>query len=891
MSVRNLEFLLQPRSVALVGASPTEGAVGNVLARNLSDFKGELYFVNPKHKSMFGRHCWPDAAALPAVPDLALICTPAGTVPGLIEAFGARGTRAAIVVSAGFGETGGSGKALQKKLLMAARASTLRIVGPNCIGVLNPALGLNASFTHDTALPGSLAFVTQSGALLSAVLDWARTRGIGFSHLISLGDMVDVDFGDLLDYLATDPRTRAILLYIEGVTETRKFMSAARAASRIKPVIVVKSGRHREAARAAATHTGALAGSDRVYDAAFRRAGMLRVPNLGALFGAANILTLTNAPRGKRLGILTNGGGMGVLATDALLDRGGELAQLSERTVACLDERLPSNWSHGNPVDIIGDADGARYRTTLDALAADAGFDALLTLYCPTGVSDPDEVAEGVIAARRAHPEKPLLTSWVGGQAVASARQKLNNARVPNYETPEAAVQAFMYLADYQYNQEMLAQTPPSMPGDFLPDIERARALIAGALAEGREWLSEIESKALLESYAIPTVPTRFAKDPAETAQVAAELAPPYVLKIVSPQITHKSDVGGVMLGLPDADAVATAATLMHEQVAARCPGAQLSGFAVQSMAQRRQSIELIAGITNDPQFGPVVLFGQGGTATEIIGDTALALPPLNLHLADMLISETRVSRLLAGYRDRRPVRREDIAVTLVKLAQLAGDLAEVTELDINPLLADENGVLALDARVRVAATSLPSDERLAIRPYPRELAREFRFRDDRVLKLRPILPEDETAIHRLFGKLTPEERYLRFHGGMSVMPHTLAARLTQIDYDREMTLVLAEAGVAGEADIHAVVQLAADPDFERAEFSLLVQHDYAGHGIGTRLMQSLIDYARSRRIGTLTGVVLQTNTVMLELCRRLGFSLRPSMEEQGITDVSLKLR
>ncbi|MGA9855623.1 MAG: bifunctional acetate--CoA ligase family protein/GNAT family N-acetyltransferase [Gammaproteobacteria bacterium] len=889
MSIHNLHSLLQPRSVALVGASDKPGSVGAVLAHNLLAFKGELYFVNPKHITLFERPCWKNIASLPEIPDLAVICTPAATVPDLVGELGSRGTRAVIVVSAGFGEADAAGKALQQSLLDAARPSTLRVVGPNCIGVLNPPCGLNASFSHDAVAPGSLAFLTQSGALLTAVLDWARSRGIGFSHLVSLGDMADVDFGDLLDYLATDPETHAILLYIEGIRHARKFMSAARAAARLKPVIVVKSGRHAEGARAAATHTGALAGADRVYDAAFRRAGMLRVPNLGALFGAADILTLAELPRGKRLGILTNGGGMGVLATDALLDRGGQLAGLSGVTRARLDALLPRTWSHGNPVDIIGDANGTRYAGALEALVADACLDAVLVLYCPTGVSNPEEVAEAVIRTA-SHASKPVLASWVGGGAVTSARHRLTAAHMPSFETPESAVQAFMFLADYRRNQEMLTQTPASLPEAFTPDISDARALIARALGEGRQWLTEIESKALLECYSIPTVPTGFASTPEEARRLARGLPPPYVLKIVSSQITHKSDVGGVVLGLADAEAVGVAAEHMRAQIAERHPDAQLSGFAVQTMVQRQQAHELIAGISTDAQFGPVVLFGQGGTAAEVIGDTALALPPLNLHLAEMLIEETRIAHLLAGYRDHPPARREAVALTLVKLAQLAGDLAEVVELDINPLLADSAGVVALDARVRIAPATLRADTRLAIRSYPRELEREFTLADGRKLQLRPILPEDETMIQQLFKRLTPEEIYMRFHGGMKVLQHTLAARLTQIDYDREMALVLATPGVPGRSDIYAVARLSADADFERAEFALLVQHDYAGHGVGTRLMQALIEYARAHGIGELNGMVLRENTAMLDLCRRLGFRAENISGQPNVVNVYLKL-
>lgn len=892
MTTRNLAYLLHPGSVALIGASAAPGKVGHVLARNLAEqFHGPTYFVNPKYTSIDGQRCWPDVTALPQAPDLAVICTPARTVPGLVSGLAARGVRAAIVVSAGFGESGAAGKVLQQALLDAARPSNLRVVGPNCIGVLNPTLGLNASFSHAPALPGHTAFVTQSGALLAAVLDWSRPRGIGFSHLISLGDMADVDFADLLDYLAGDGGTRAILLYVEGIRHARKFMSAARAAARIKPVIVVKSGRHAEAARAAATHTGALAGADAVYDAAFRRAGMLRVPDLASLFDAVDVLTLQQPPKGDRLAILTNGGGMGVLATDALMGYGGELAPLDAATLKTLDGLLPATWSHGNPVDIIGDADGARYRAALETLLSDRGVDAVLALYCPTGVSDPDEIAATVAALAQQHSRVPILTSWVGGEAVAQARQKLSGSRVPTFDTPEEAVKAFMYLADYRRNQDMLIETPPSLPEDFQPDTAAARRVIQEALAAGREWLTEIESKAVLEAYAVPVVPTRFAADPDAAAAAARALPGPYALKIVSPEITHKSDVGGVALGLSDPEAVHAAALAMQATVRAKRPGARLTGFSVQPMVQRREAQELIAGIVSDAQFGPVILFGQGGTAVEVIADKALGLPPLNMQLAHSLIRETRVYRLLKGYRDRPAVKLDAVALTLVKLAQLAADLAEVAELDINPLLADAEGVVALDARVRVAKSAAAPDARLAIKPYPKELEQDIAARDGRRFRLRPIVPEDEPALGRTFDLLTPEEVRQRFHVPMKAFPHTLAARLTQIDYDREMALVLTDAHAPGTGEINGVVRFAADPDNEKAEFALLVRQAYGRQGLGLQMLQRLADHARQCGIGELYGLVLADNSGMRGLCRKAGFTEQAVPEEASVVRVGLKLR
>lgn len=891
MSILNLDKLLRPASVTLVGASTNPAKVGYVLARNLLEqFQGRVQFVNPKHAAFDGRRCWPDVASLPETPDLAVICTPAPTVPALIRQLGERGTRAAVVVSAGFGESAGAGEVLQQQLLDAARPFGLRIVGPNCIGMLSPGIGLNASFSHAPAPPGNLAFITQSGALLAAVLDWARPRGIGFSHLVSLGDMADVDFADLLDQLAGDTSTHAVLLYIEGIRNSRRFMSAARAAARIKPVIVVKSGRHEAAARAAATHTGALAGADAVYDAAFKRAGMLRVPELAALFDAAGILSLQSPPEGERLAILTNGGGMGVLATDALVDAGGELPPISAETRAALDAVLPPTWSHANPVDIIGDADGARYRAALGVLLRCSEADAVLALYCPTGVSDPDEIAAAVADMAAGSP-RPLLTNWVGGEAVAAARRTLSLRGVPTFDTPEEAVRAFMYLATYRRNQRLLMETPPSLPAEFKPDVSAARKIVAGALAAGREWLNEVESKNLLEHYRIPTVTTRFAADPDEAARIAAGFAGPYALKIVSPLITHKSDVGGVALNLPDPDSVRKAAATMRATLAERRPDAPLSGFAVQAMVRRSSAVELIAGIVTDRQFGPVVLFGQGGTAVEVVADKALALPPLNLRLAVELMRETRVYKLLQGYRGNPAADTAAVALTLVKLAQLAADLTEVAELDINPLLANAEGVLALDARVRVVQAAGDGAARLAIKPYPKELERELATRDGRRLLLRPIVPEDEPALARTFTMLTPEEIRQRFHVPMKAFPHTLAARLTQIDYDREMALVLTHSGIPGEAEIEGVVRLAADPDCARAEFALLVRRAYARAGLGSQMLAQLVDYARGRGIGELFGIVLTDNTAMRDLCRKAGFTETQPPLEPGVLRVSLLLR
>jgi len=892
VSIRNLNFVFKPRSVALIGASKGPSSVGAVIAHNLfnSGFDGPIMPVNPKHSAIEGVLAYPDIQALPVVPDLAVIATPPPTVPGLISALGERGTRAAVVITAGFGEGGDeTGGELRQAILDAARPYTLRIVGPNCLGIMAPRVGLNASFAHIQPKPGNLAFVAQSGAVVTAVLDWATTRGIGFSHFVSLGDMSDVDFGDMLDYLASEPRVRGILLYIEAVTHARKFMSAARAAARIKPVIVVKSGRHPAAAQAAASHTGALAGRDAVYDAAFRRAGMLRVLDFGGLFGAVETLAQGHAAKGDRLAILTNGGGVGVMATDALMDFGGRLAELSEDTIAALNGVLPATWSHGNPVDIIGDASGERYKRALEILLTDREADAVLVLNCPVAVASGTDAARAVIDTVGTG-KRCVLTSWLGEDAAREPRRMFSEHGIPSYFTPERAVRAFMDMVSYQRNQEALTQTPDSIPEHFSADLDTARAVVKKALGESREWLTEPEAKTVLQAYDIPVVPTFIVEDPEEAAKQAAKVAGQVALKILSPDITHKSDVGGVVLDLRSPAAVREAAEGMLERVRRRMGNVRVDGFTVQPMVERPDAFELIIGVVDDHQFGPIILFGHGGTAAEIVEDTALALPPLNMHLAREVMSRTRVFHLLQGYRATPTAALDDIALTLIKVSQLIIDMAEVTELDINPLLADEFGVIALDARIRVRATDKPATSRLAIRPYPKELEETITVADGRSFLLRPVRPEDEPAFHVLFAHMAPEDIRMRFFAPKKSLSHTVAARLTQIDYDREMALVLTEPGTLGQSEIYGGVRIAADPDGEKAEYAITVRSDMAGHGLGPLMMQRIIDYSRDRGIEEIFGEVLRENRPMLKVCDQFKFERKTNPDDPSVIDVRLKL-
>ena len=898
MSVRNLDRLFKPRSIAVIGASKRPQSVGAVLSQNLfnAGFEGPVLPVNPREQSIESTMAYSSVDALPITPDLAVICTPPKTVPGLIDQLGQRGTKAAVVITAGFGEGGDAeGEALMQATLAAAKPHLLRIVGPNCVGVMIPHLGVNASFVHVNPLPGDIAFVTQSGAVATSIVDWATARGIGFSHVVSLGDMGDVEFGDMLDYLAMDPKTKAILLYVESITEARKFMSAGRAAARTKPVIVIKSGRSDAAAAAAASHTGALAGSDAVYDAAFRRAGMLRVNDLSELFDAVETLAMGIKVRGDRLAILTNGGGIGVMATDHLVEEGGHMARLDDKTIATLNERLPATWSKGNPVDIIGDAPGARYADALKAILDDRDHDAVLVLNCPTAIADSLEAAQAVVATLDAYPggstRRPaVLTSWLGDGAAVEARKLFAQRRIPTYETPGQATRAFMHLVRYRQNQDLLMETPSVLADENPVDPEAARTIIGGVLAEGRDVLTEPEAKWVLAAFGIPVVHTATARTPDEAAAMADTIGRPVALKILSQDILHKSDMGGVRLNLRTSEQVRVAAEEMLATIASQMPSARIEGFTVQEMANMPGAHELIVGIAEDRLFGPTLLFGKGGTEVEVVKDSAIALPPLNSVLARDTMRRTRVWDLLQGYRNRPPADLDAIAATLIRIGQLAIDLPEVTELDINPLFANETGVLALDARIKVRqvadrAGAQPGYDRLAIRPYPKSLEKTVAIKDGRRFLLRPIRPEDEPLLQGMIQRCSPEDVRLRFFTPLRELSHPQAARLTQIDYDREMALVaIAPDDKSPEKDaLYGVVRIAADPDNERAEYGVMVRSDLKGQGLGHALMDEILAYARNRGIGQVFGEVLRENTTMLAMCQDLGFERSVDPDDPGV--------
>jgi acetyltransferase len=890
MSTRNFDRLFAPTSIAVIGASDEPGSIGQVVVRNLLTgiFRGPVRLVNPNHETVAGQPCYAQVVSLPEPPDMAIIATPAETVPEIVAELASRGGAGAIVISSGFGTE--DGRDLKQRMLEAARPASFRIVGPNCLGVIRPALGINASFAHIMPRAGRIALVAQSGAIVTSIIDWAASRQIGFSYLISVGDLADVDFGDLLDWLAADPATDAILLYIEAVTHARKFMSAARYAARCKPVIAIKAGRHSETAHAVSTHTGSLAGSDAVYDAAFRRAGMLRVGALDDLFAAAATVATTRIPAGDRLAIVTNGGGLGILATDALIASGGRLATLSSPTLSKLAAALPKNWSGNNPVDIVGDADATRYREAIAAILDDREVDGLLVLNCPTAIGDGTEAASSTVDVVRS-ARIPVLTSWVGGLCAERSRSILSDGGLPVYETPERAAAAFMQLVQYRRNQESLLETPTSQPQGVPLDRARAGDVIKAAFEQRREWLDAAECAEVLAAYAIPVAPTVAVPDVESAVAAFHALALPIALKVRSPQITHKSDVGGVTLSLSTAGEVRAAADAMIQRVKRLRPDAVIDGFTLEPMIRRPNAHELIVGLSEDPQFGPVVLFGQGGTAVEVWRDKALGLPPLNSVLARHLMMETRIYRALQGYRDRPAADLDAIGQVLIQVAQLAIDFPEIAELDINPLLADADGVIALDARIRIAPPARPGDERLAIRPYPANLEEQFILDDGREFLLRPIRPEDEPCLQSAFKRLSPSAVRLRFFSTIKELPHYLAARLSQIDYEREMALALCDPRPPGDAEIYAVVRISVDPNNERAEYAIVVRDELAGHGVGTFLMNRIIDYATRRGIGTICGHVLAENSTMLDICRRLGFSLRILPDDPQVVLVSRSLK
>ncbi|ODV13206.1 MAG: GNAT family N-acetyltransferase [Thiobacillus sp. SCN 64-317] len=888
MSRHYLHTLFNARSVAVFGASEREDSVAGTLFRNLrkSGYGGEVYPVNPKHETVFGERCYASADELPAVPELALIATPAPTIAPIMAQCGQRGIRHAVVLSAGFREVGEPGAALEAAVIRVAKQYGIRFIGPNCLGIQRPAIGLNATFSQGATLSGDLALVSQSGAICTAMLDWAESNGIGFSSVISTGASADLDFGEILDYLAHDTQTRGILLYIEGIRDARRFMSALRATTRFKPVIMVKVGRHEAGSKAVQSHTGALVGSDAVFDALVRRAGVVRVNTILQLFAAARALSSHIRPSGNRLAIVTNGGGPGVMATDLAVDLGVRMAELSPATLATLDGALPANWSRGNPLDIIGDAAAGRYRAAVDACLADDHVDGVLVMLTPQAMTRPTEVAEAVVvAARTSH--KPVLTCWMGEAQVHAGRRLFKQAGIPYFTTPEPAVEVFSFLSAFYENQRQLMQTPGPLSQQTEPDVEGARLIVESALAQGRHLLNEVESKALLAAFRIPIASALIARSPMEAMLMAQQIGFPVVLKINSPDITHKSDVNGVRLGVSSGQAVRSAFGEMLADVQRLRPDATLDGIVVEPMVKRPHAREVLLGMTSDPVLGPVIVFGAGGVDVEALQDRAVTLPPLNRYLAHDLIGRTRVATLLGAFRNRPPADMDALENILLRLSEMVCELPWLSELDINPLLVDDRGALALDARI-VIAPRVPTADRyshMAIHPYPVHLVTHWQLPSGHDVVIRPIRPEDAELTQDFVRSLSEETRYFRFMDAVSELSPAMLARLTQIDYTREMAL-LALTEIDGREVELGVARYAINPDAESCEFALVVDDAWQKQGIGHKLMDVLMDVARSVGLKTMEGEVLKANHPMLKLVQALGFRVEAHPEDETIRKV-----
>lgn len=872
MSIRHLKHLFAPASVAVIGASDKPQRIGTRVLANLAEggYGGALWPVNPRHERLHGLPCYGKPGALPAVPELAILCTPPATIPGLIADLGARGTRAAIVMTAGLGAHRAGGRSVRQAMLEAARPHRLRILGPGSVGLQVPALGLNASFTHLGAAAGKLAFVSQSGALGTAVLDWASLRGIGFSTFVAMGEGADVDFGDLLDYLAADNDTAAILLCVEQISCARKFMSAGRLAARGKPVIVLKVGRDPEPE------------ADLAFDAAIRRAGMLRVYSTEDLFDAVETLARTRQQRGERLAVLTNGAGLGLIAADALQAGGARLATLSPETL----ERLRQVQApQANPVDLLADVPVERYSGAVEALLHEPQADALLFLHAPTAMVSSALIAEALAPQLQA-ASRNVLSCWLGGRSVAAARQRFSDAGLPTYDTPEKAVHGFLQSVQYRRNQELLMEVPARVPAAAAPQRAAAQALVTAALAAGHTALDARDTCALLAAYGIPMAVTEFAADVEQALAAARRIGYPVALKAGAHDIGRKADVGGVVLDLEDDAMLSAAAGAMRERVRRLRPQAG-PGFAVQQMARRPQAQELAIRVRVDPVFGPVILFGQGGTAAEVADDRVAGLPPLNMVLARDMVGRTRVARLLAGYGDHAPADAEAIGRALVQVAEMVADLAQLAELDINPLLADAGGVLALDADIRLAPPR--ATDNMAIRPYPQELEQELAWQG-RTIVLRPIRPEDAPQHLAFFRALAPDDVRLRFFSAMRELPPAQLARLTQIDYDRAMAFIATAAGAGGQPETLGVVRAVVDADNQSAEFAIIVRSDLKGLGLGRILFQKLVDYFRSRGTAELSGEALSENHGVQNLVRHFGGAVL-SHTEAGMVNLRLPLQ
>ena len=877
----NLDKIFNPKSVAVIGASDEEGSVGYVLMKNFAEsgFAGHVFPVNIKKTEVLGLKACPSVDQILEPVDLAVIATPARTVPDVLEQCGKAGINGVIIISAGFKEIGPEGRALEEKINEIKKKYNMRIVGPNCLGVIRPIRCLNATFISKMPKPGNIAFISQSGALGTAILDWAMHENIGFSNFVSLGSMIDVDFGDLIDYFGTDPKTKSILMYIEGITDARKFMSAARHFARTKPIIVVKAGKFSESAKAAASHTGSLTGEDMIYDKAFKRAGMVRVEEIADLFNCAAVLGMQPIPRGPNLAIITNAGGPGVMATDALIAQGGTLAKLSEKTMEKFNSILPHFWSRGNPIDILGDAKADRYRAVVEACLDDDNVDGIVIIYTAQAVAEPVQVAKSLaeLIRSRSYQNKTILTSFMGYGAVEEANRIFVEHNIPTYSTPEQAIKTYQYMYQYKRNLELLYETPEELPVDVVPPKRPLLTILRNVGIENREILTEVEAKTFLEYYNFPVVKTKIAQTENEAALLASQLGYPVVLKILSPQITHKSDVGGVVLDITSETEAREAFRRITQKAKEINPDAEILGVTVQPMI-KRQGYEVIIGAKADPLFGPVILFGMGGVGVELFKDFAIGIPPLNQTLVRRMMEETKVYQLLKGYRNAPPANIKLLEEILVRFSQMLVDFPQLKEVDINPLFINEKEAFAFDARIVIdpkkVFTKLEPHQHLVVTPYPTKYETMWRLQDGRTVILRPIKPEDEPLWLEMFQNFSEESIRYRFFQILKDTPHETRVRYCNIDYDREIAIV-AELTEEGRKRILGVARVSIEPDGKTGEIAFIVADPWQCLGLGTKLVDYVLEICADMKLETIYAIMLADNYRAMGLMKKMGFTIK----------------
>jgi acetyltransferase len=891
MSLRHLESLFRPKSIALIGASNRPKSIGAVVMNNLlyGGFSGPILPVNPRYKAVGGVLSYSTVQDLPLSPDLAIICTPPQTVPDYIQALGEKGAKTVLIMSTDLEKYADSqGRTHRDTALDLARRYSMRILGPNCLGIMVPRSGVNASFGHTSAQKGQIAFVSQSDSLGIAVLDWAQAKGIGFSHFISLGDGDDIDFADVIDFLGGDPYTASILLYIEQVQNARKFISAARSASRNKPLVVLKSGQE-DAGDQATLPAGTPVHINDIYDALFRRSGMLRVYDVAELFDAVETLARSKPLQGDRLAIISNGGGPAMMVKDTLANQGGQLATFQDQTLSELEPVYTAHKPRTNPIRIMDHAPSEIYAQALETVLKDKGVDAVMVIHVPTAFASSEDIA-GAVVNTLGRTRKNIFTIWLGENDAAQARRIFALAGVPTYETPDQAVRLYMDMVRYRRNQEMLMETPDSVPREFSPNPDAARAIINNALAEGRSHLSQAETNEVLSVYAIPVVETRIVDTAEEAELMARELGFPVALKLLSPDIKSKHDIGGLAMDLESAEEIRKAAQAMWNRAARIEPEARLEGFIVQKMARRPGAHELLLGVTSSAEFGPVIMFGHGGPAARIIHDHAVGLPPLNMTLAKELIQHTRISKLMQGFGGQPATDMQAVRLTLVQISQLIIDIPQIKSLSINPLLADDKGVLALDARIAIEPAHVSGPSRLAIRPYPEHLEECVQLPSDFKVMLRPIRPEDEHQHAEFINSLSAEDLRMRFFGFVHDFPHNQLAMMSQIDYDREMAFIATMHEEGKKPQTLGVVRAFFDPDNIAAEFAIVVRTDLKVKGLGTALMEKMIRYCKSRGTRELNAYTLRENRAMQALGKKLGFKIKTDPDDPETIKLSLDL-